>query len=144
MPLTLQPSYDQHQSMTKFKSTLEIMSHQLCYMNRLPLFPANYFNFAAANLNLNVFEYLSYLQTYQCRETKFCYEAHDHVIRDLRVTENAKLKGLYQKDQNTENQIGSIGKLQKQCFWNKLISMQKIGPNENKQNSNISLNAKAS
>ena len=26
---------------------------------------------------------------------------------------------------NTENQIGSTGKLQKQCFWNPMISMQK-------------------
>ena len=29
------------------------------------------------------------------------------------------------KDPNTENQIESTGKLQKQCFWNPLISMQK-------------------
>ena len=113
-------------------------------MNRLALLPANYFNFSATILNLNVSEYLSYPQTYQCKESKFCYEAHDHVItEDLRVTDNAKLKELYQKDQNTKNQIGSIGKLQKQCFLNPLISMQKNGPNENKyNNSNISLNGK--
>ena len=36
------------------------------------------------------------------------------------------------KDPNKENQIESTGKLQKQCFWNPLISMQKIGPKENK------------
>ena len=36
------------------------------------------------------------------------------------------------KNQNTENQIGSTGKLQKQYFWNPLISMQKIGPKGNK------------
>ena len=35
---------------------------------------------------------------------------------------------LLLKDQNIENQIGSTGKQQKQCFWNPLISMQKIGP----------------
>ena len=39
---------------------------------------------------------------------------------------------LLLKDPNTENQIESTGKLQKQCFWNPLISMQKIGPKENK------------
>ena len=43
------------------------------------------------------------------------------------------------KDQNIENQIGSTGKQQKQCFWNPLISMQKVGPKENKWISNISL-----
>ena len=32
---------------------------------------------------------------------------------------------LLLKDQNIENQIGSTGKQQKQCFWNPLISMQK-------------------
>ena len=46
--------------------------------------------------------------------------------------------------QNIENQIGSTGKQRKQCFWNPLISMQKIGPKENKWNSNISLNGKTS
>ena len=35
------------------------------------------------------------------------------------------LGNLLLKYQNTENQIGSIGGLQKQCFWNPLISMQK-------------------
>ena len=53
-----------------------------------------------------------------------------HVITgDLKVIENAKLREL--EDQNTENQIESTRKLQKQCFWNPLISMQKIGPKEN-------------
>ena len=51
---------------------------------------------------------------------------------------------LLLKGQNTDNQIGSTGKLLKQCFWNPLISMQKIGSKENKQNSNISLNGKTS
>ena len=32
---------------------------------------------------------------------------------------------LLLKDQNTKNQIESTGKLQKQCCWNPLISMQK-------------------
>ena len=42
MPLTLQHSYDTHQSLTKLQSTLEIKSHQLCDMNTLALLPANY------------------------------------------------------------------------------------------------------
>ena len=101
------------------------------------------FNFSPALSNLNVSEYFSNPQTCQCKESKFCYEPHGHVITgDLRVIENAKLREL--KDQNIENQIGSTGKQRKQCFWNPLISMQKIGPKENKWNSNISLNGKTS
>ena len=75
------------------------------------------FNFAPTLSNLNVSEYLSNSQTCQCKKSKFCYEPHGHVLL---------------KDPNTENQIESTGKLQKQCFWNPLISMQKIGPKENK------------
>ena len=37
------------------------------------------------------------------------------------------LGNLLIKDQNTENQTGSTGKLPKQCFWNPLIYMQKVG-----------------
>ena len=94
------------------------------------------FNFAPALSNFNVFEYH--------KESKFCYEPHGHVITgDLRVIENAKLRELVAKGQkNIEKQIGSTGKQQKQCFWNPLISMQKIGPKENKWISNISLNGK--
>ena len=34
-------------------------------------------------------------QTCQCKESKFCYEPHGHVItEDLRVIENAKLREL--------------------------------------------------
>ena len=44
------------------------------------------FNFAPALSNLNVSEYLSNPQTCQCKESKFCYEPHGHVITgDLRV-----------------------------------------------------------
>ena len=103
------------------------------------------FNFAPALSNLNVSEYLSNPQTCQCKESKFCYEPHGHVITgDLRVTGNAKLRELVAKGPNIENQIGSTGKQQKQCFCTPLISMQKIGPKENKWNSNTSLNAKTS
>ena len=51
------------------------------------------FNFAPALSNLNVSEYLSNPQTCQCKESKFCYEPHGHVITgDLKVIENAKLR----------------------------------------------------
>ena len=103
------------------------------------------FNFTPALSNLNVSEYFSNPQICQCKESKFCYEPHGHVITgDVRVIENAKLRELVAKGPNIENQIGSTGKQQKQCFWNPLISMQKIGPKENKWNSNISLNGKTS
>ena len=56
------------------------------------------FNFAPALSNLNVSEYLSNPQTCQCKESKFCYEPHGHVITgDLRVIENAKLRELVAK-----------------------------------------------
>ena len=101
------------------------------------------FDFAPALSNLNVSEYLPNPQTCQCKESKFCYEPHGHLITgDLRVTENGRLRELVVKDQNIENKIGSTGKQHKQCFWNPLISMQKIGPKENRRTSNISLNGK--
>ena len=56
------------------------------------------FNIAQTLSNLNVSEYLSNLQTCQCKESKFCYEPHGHVITgDLRVIENAKLRKLVAK-----------------------------------------------
>ena len=98
MPLTFHHSYDQHQSLTKFQFTLEIKSHQLCHMNALALLPANYLTFHQPFSNLNVSEYFSDPQTCQCKESKFCYEPHGHVITgDLRVTENAKLRELVAK-----------------------------------------------
>ena len=57
------------------------------------------FNFAPTLLNLNVSEYLSNSQTCQCKESKFCYEPHGHVIvGDLRVIENANLRELVAKE----------------------------------------------
>ena len=54
------------------------------------------FNFAPALSSLNVPEYLSNSQTCQCKESKFCYEPHSHVITgDLR--ENARLRQLVAK-----------------------------------------------
>ena len=56
------------------------------------------FNFAPALSNLNVAEYLSNPQTCQCKESKFCYEPHGHVITgDLRVIENTRLRELVAK-----------------------------------------------
>ena len=56
------------------------------------------FNFAPAVPNLNVSEYLSNTRTCQCKESKFCYEAHGNVITvDLWVIENAKLRELVAK-----------------------------------------------
>ena len=56
------------------------------------------FNFARALSNLNVSEDFSNPQTCQCKESKFCYEPHGHVITgDLRVIENAKLRELVAK-----------------------------------------------
>ena len=91
------------------------------------------FNFALTLSNLNVSEYLSNPETCQCKESKFCYEPHGHVITgDLRVTEIAKLRELDAKGPKYKEPNSVNGKLQKQCFWNPLISMQKIGPKENK------------
>ena len=56
------------------------------------------FHFAPALSNLNVSEYLSNPQTCQCKESKFCYEPHGHVITgDLRVIENSRLRKLVAK-----------------------------------------------
>ena len=80
-----------------------------------PIVSYEYSSYFAPTLsNLDVSEYLFNPQTCQCKESKFCYEPHGHVITgDLRVIEKGN---LLLKDQNTENQIGSTGKLQKQCF----------------------------
>ena len=94
------------------------------------------FNFAPTLSNLNVSEYLSNPQTCQCKESKLCHEPHGHDITgDLRVIENAKLRELVAKGQKyREPNTGELrtGKQQKKCFWNPLISMQKVGPKENK------------
>ena len=97
MLLTFQHSYDQHQSLIKFQSILEIKSHQLCHEYTSTV-ASKLFNFAPTLSNLNVSEYLSNSQTCQCKKSKFCYEPHGHVITgDLRVIENAKLRELVAK-----------------------------------------------
>ena len=70
MPLTFQYSHDQHQSLTEFQSSLEMKSQQLCHMNTLALLPANYLTL---HQPFQISEYLYNLQTYQCKESRFCY-----------------------------------------------------------------------
>ena len=56
------------------------------------------FNFAPTLSNLNVSEYLSNSHTCHCKESRFCYEPHGHVITgDLRVIANARLRELVVK-----------------------------------------------
>ena len=101
------------------------------------------FNFAPAFSNLNVSEYLSNPQTCQFKESKFCYEPHGHVINgDLRVIENARLRELVAKGPKYREPNRVNWKATETMFLNPLISMQKIGPKENKWISNISLNGK--
>ena len=91
------------------------------------------FNFAPALSNLNVSKYLSNAQTCQCKEFKFCYEPHGHVFTgDLRVIENAKLRELVAKGPKYRVPNKVNWKATETMFWNPLISMQKIGPKENK------------
>ena len=101
------------------------------------------FNFSPALSNLSVSEYFSNPQTCQCKESKFCYEPHGHVITgDLRVIENAKLRGLVAKGPKYREPNRVNWKATETMFWNPLISMQKIGSKENKWNSSLSLNGK--
>ena len=54
--INLQHSYDQHQLLTKFQSTLKIKNHQLYHIT----VARKLFNFALTLSNLNVSDYLSY------------------------------------------------------------------------------------
>ena len=81
----------------KFQSTLEIDSHQLSYEYASTV-ASKLLNLAPTLSKLNVSEYLSNSQICQCKESKFRYEPHGHVITgDLRVRENAKLRELVAK-----------------------------------------------
>ena len=103
------------------------------------------FNFAPALSNLNVSEYFSNPQTCQCKESKFCYEPHGHVIiGDLRVTENAKLRELVGKGAKYREPSRVNWKATETMFLESNDFYAKIGPKENKWNSNISLNGKTS
>ena len=103
------------------------------------------FNFAPAFSHLNVSEYLSDPQTYQCNESKFCYEPHGHVITgDLRVIENAKLRELVAKGPKYIEPSRVNWKATETMFLESTDLHAKIGPKENKWNSNTSLNGKTS
>ena len=96
-------------------------------MNTLALVASKLLNFAPALSNLNVSEYLSNPQIRQCKESKFYYEPIGHVITgDLRVKENAKLREVVSKGPKYRETNKATGKLQKQCVWNLLISIQKL------------------
>ena len=97
MPLTFQHSYDQHQSQT-FPVYFRDKEPPIVSYEYTSTVASKIFNFAPGLSNLNVSEYLSHPQTCQCKESKFCYESHGHVITgDLRVIENAKLRELVAK-----------------------------------------------
>ena len=103
------------------------------------------FNFAPALSNLNVSEYLSNLHTCQCKESKFCYKPHGHVItRDLRVIENAKLRELVAKEPKHREPSRVNWKATGTMFLESTDLYAKIGPKENKWNSNTSLNGETS
>ena len=103
------------------------------------------FNFSPALSNLNVSEYFSNPQTSQCKESKFCYEPHGHVITgNLRVIENAKLRELVAKGPKYREPNGVNWKATETMFLESTDLYAKIGPKENKWNSNVSLNGKTS
>ena len=56
------------------------------------------FNFSSTLSNLDITNYVSNPQHYQCNTSKFCNEPHSHVITgDLMVIENVKLRELVAK-----------------------------------------------
>ena len=133
MPSTFQHSYDQDQSLTKFRCTLEIKSHQLIVSYEYTSTVASkLFNFAPTLSNLNVSEHLSNPSTCQCKESKPCCGPHGHVITgDLRVIENAKLRELAAKGPKYR-EPNRLQKDTETMFLNPLTSMQKTGQKENK------------
>ena len=101
------------------------------------------FNFAPALSSLNVSEYLSNSTTCQCKESKFCYEPHDHVITgDLRVIENVRLRELVAKGPKYREPNRVNWKATETMFLESIDLYAKICPKENKWISNISLNGK--
>ena len=103
------------------------------------------FNFAPAFSNLNVSEYFSNPQTCQCKESKFCYEPHGHVITgDVRVIENAKLRELVAKGPKYREPNRVNWKATETMFLESIDLYAKNWSKENKWNSNIPLNGKTS
>ena len=82
---------------------------------------------------MNVSEYLSNSKTYQCMESKFCYEPHGHVITgDLRVIENARLRELVAKGLKYREPDRVNWKATETMFLESIDLYEKIGPKENK------------
>ena len=101
------------------------------------------FNFAPALSNLNVSEYLSNPQTCQCKESKFCYEPHGHVITiDLKAIENARLRELVAKGPKFREPNRVNCKATETIFLESIDLYGKYCPKENKWISNITLNGK--
>ena len=91
------------------------------------------FNFAQTLSNFNVSEYLSNPQTCQCKESKFCYEPHGHVITgDLRVIENAKLRELVATGPKYREPNSVNWKSTETMFLESNDPMQNIGRKGNK------------
>ena len=102
-------------------------------------------NFAPALSNLNVSEYFSNPQTCQCKESKFCYEPHGHVITgDLRVIENAKMRELVGKGPKYREPNRVNWKATETMFLESIDLYAKNCSKRDKWNSNISLNGKTS
>ena len=100
-------------------------------------------NFAPALSNLNVSEYLSNPQTCQCKESKFCYEPHGHVITgDLRVIENARLRELVAEGPKYREPNRVKWKATETMFSESIDLYAKNWSKREKWISNISLNGK--
>ena len=92
MPSTFKPYFAQHHPLTKFQSTFRDKEPPIMSYEYTSTVASNLFNFASTLSNLNDSDYLSNPQTYQCKESRFCYEPQSHVITgDLKVIDNAKL-----------------------------------------------------
>ena len=84
-----------------------------------------------------------YWITCWCKESKFCYEPHGHVITgDQKVIENAKLRELVAIGPKYREPNRVNWKITETMFLESIDLYAKIGPQWNKQNSNISLNGK--
>ena len=131
--IKLPAPYDQHWSLTKFQSTLEIMSHQLCHMKYTSTVASKLLNFATTFSNFNVSEYLSNPQICQCKESKRCYEPKGHAITgDLRVIKNARLRELVAKGPKYREPNRANWKVTETMFLGSIDLYAKNGPKENK------------
>ena len=91
------------------------------------------YNFAPILSNLNFSSFLSNPQTCHRKEAKFCYESHGHVIiRDLRVIENAKLRGLVAKGPKYQEPNRVTLKATETMFLESIDLYAKTGSKESK------------